>query len=204
MEAYGATRKMNDSDRNEDAFALLREPALVASVADGSGRAYGVAARALTYLHRMVRHTDVHQLKFYPTWETMVRSTDAYLAGGAQTTLVTAMFLGEGIYGAQCGDSRIFEVNTHTGYAMSMSYDTKPRVGSGECVTAPIHIRMKPDCFYMMATDGAWTTIDRLSIQKAIREMQHFSDLPSLLIQQALKQNRGAAADDMTIVVVRR
>jgi len=204
MEAYGATRKQTDSQSNEDAFTIIRDPAFIVAVADGSGRAYGVATRALAFLTRMVRNTEPEMLKYYATWEGIAKALDSYLAGGRETTLVAATVIGEGVYGIQVGDSRCYIVKDADQYLNSVGTDTKKRLGSGECACSPIHTRLKMDEYLIFATDGAWTGFDRLSLQKAKREAQHFSDIPTLLLQQALRLGRGQAADDMTIVVVRR
>jgi serine/threonine protein phosphatase PrpC len=204
MEAYGATRKMSGEQNNEDAFTIIRDPAFIVAVADGSGRAYGIANRALAFLTRMVRNTEVEMLKYYATWEGIAKALDAYLAGGKETTLVAATVIGEGVYGIQVGDSRCYIVKDADQYLNSVASDTKKRLGSGECLCSPIHLRLKEDEYLIFATDGAWTAFDRLSLQRAKREAQHFSDIPTLLLQQILKAGRGHAADDMTIVVVRR
>jgi len=204
MEAYGATRKQADSQRNEDAFTIIRDPAFVVAVADGAGRAYGTATKALAFLTKMVRNTQPEMLKYYVTWQGIAKALDSYLAGGKETTLVAATFIGEGVYGVQVGDSRCYIVKDADQYLNSVAVDTKKRLGSGDCACSPIHVRLMKDEYLIFATDGAWTGFDRLSLQKAKREAQHFSDIPTLLLQQILKQGRGQAADDMTIVVVRR
>ncbi len=202
MEVYGATKKMASGERNEDAFTIIRDPHFIVAVADGSGRAFGVATRALAYLAKMVRNTCANDLKLFHTWECYAASLDAYLEGGKETTLVAATVIGEGVYGIQVGDSRCYKVNSADFYLNSVGVDTKKRLGSGVHIAAPIHTRLQSEDWLIFATDGAWTTFDRLSLQKAQREAQHFSDIPTLLLQQAARH--GGAADDMTIVVVRR
>ena len=204
MQAYGATRKQADAYQNEDAFTIIRDPVLIVGMADGLGRAYGVAPRALTALTKMVRNTETQMLKYYPTWEGIAKALDTYLAGGRKTTLVAATVIGEGVYGVQVGDSRCYLVKDADQYLNSVGSDTKELIGSGECACSPIHTKLALNEYLIFATDGAWRGFDRLSLKKAKRESKQFSDLPTLLLQQALKSGRGKAEDDMTIVVVRR
>lgn len=203
MEAYAATRKMTDGQHNEDAWLILREPCLIVALADGTGNARGTAQKALRFLERLLRVEPIERLQRFPTWETIFKNVDAYLAGGPETTLIAAAFIGEGIYGANCGDSRAYLVNPGDAYLNSIACDTKPRIGSGEAKISPLHARLGPTetSIVLFETDGAWTQIDRLSIQRELRRMSHFSDLPNLLLSHA---NRHGCADDMTVVAVRR
>lgn len=200
MEIYGATRKMDGGVANEDAFTIMREPHMIAAIADGSGNAQRVAPRILIKLNQMMRNTQPEMLKIYRTWEDIMHSLDVFFEGGPHSTLIAAMFLGEGIYGACVGDSRAYLVPPDC-YHTQISADCKPRLGSGECQVTPIHARLKSEDYLLLASDGAYGTLDRLSLQRAQREAQHFSDTPSNLLKQA---SRWGAADDMTIVVARR
>jgi hypothetical protein len=201
MEAYGSTRMMSGSNFNEDAFSIMRLPCPIVMLADGSGNARGAAKRAIAFLTRLLTATDPLELLRFPTWELLFKNVDSYLAGGPETTLIAAAFIGEGVYGANCGDSRAYLVNPGDAYLNSVANDTKPRIGTGDAKISPLHTRLKPEELLLLASDGAWTQLDRLSIQRAQRRMTHLSDLPSLLLSHA---NRNGCADDMTIVAVRR
>ena len=202
MEAYGATRKMTGGLQNEDAWLILREPCLIVALADGSGSAHFVAKKALRFLERLLRVEPLENLCRFSTWETAFRNVDSYLAGsGFETTLIAGAFIGEGIYGASCGDSRAYLVHPRDAYLNSIANDGKPRIGSGEASIKPLHAKFPEDAIVLFESDGAWTQIDRLSIQRALRMQTHFSDVPSLLLSHA---NKRGCADDMTVVAVRR
>lgn len=201
MELYGATRKQTNVEFNEDAFLILRDPCPIAILADGVGNARGAARQALKLFQRLIRHKSASDLQRYFTWVEIFRNIDACLSGGYETTLIAAAFIGSGVYGANCGDSRLYLFDLPDCYGRSVANDSKPRIGNGEAVITPIHVELKDNAFALMQSDGAWREVDRLSVLRAINRVPHFSELPGEILSH---ENRHGCIDDMTIIAIRR
>lgn len=200
VHCYGASRPQDGRQQNEDAFWISRSSGAVAAVCDGAGHAQTCAASVLRLFARHVE-TGTLQVDRFPAWSSWLKTMDASLLGGPQTTFVGVALVDDGLFGASAGDSRAYLVGED---GVRILTDTGPRLGSGRAEPTPIHVRLAPRDVVLLMSDGAWTPLSIPMVQRCVaaNAMTHPSDLPSSLIDLASAHGR---ADDMTVVsLVRR
>lgn len=195
MDAYGRSLANGDGLPNEDAFLIGRRNgrATWAGLADGAGRAGGLAARLLRQIDRELEpdapSSSLGQL---------LRRLDAELEGGPQSTLTLLMGRGPTAIFAWAGDSRILSRSPEG--RLELLTPPLPRLGSGG-LDPGMGIRPAPaGSTFLLLSDGAWSGLGFSGLQLALgRPCGHPSDLPSLVLEVASRRGR---PDDLTCVTV--
>jgi len=200
IDCYGSSRLRDGGTSNEDAYWIWRPSAIVAAVCDGAGQAQHCAAQVLRMFARQIEG-GLLQVQQFPAWSHWMRSTDAAMAGGMQSTFVGLAVVEGRLLGAYAGDSRAYLVNEH-GCRLLTEWPS-PRLGSGEAEPHPIHEPIDPHDTVLLMSDGAWTPLPLPILHRAVMaaRLDDFADLPATLIELAGKHGR---ADDMTVVALRR
>jgi len=197
-ECYGATRAQEKGRSNEDAFWILRPEGSVAVICDGAGHAQRCAAKVVELFGRHASQAlDVSR---FLSWASWLKTTDASLLGGPQTTFVGVGVVDDQLFGACAGDSRAYLVG-ESGIRI-LTETSSPRLGSGRTEPQAIHARLARRDIVVLMSDGAWTPLSLPAIQRCVLTgaMKHLSDLPSALIELASAKGR---LDDMTVVTLR-
>jgi serine/threonine protein phosphatase PrpC len=199
VETYGASQPREGSRANEDAFWIQRPAGTVAAVCDGTGNAQGCAQRVVQLFGRQIESGALDVSRF-PAWSSWLRSMDASLLGGSQTTFVGAAIVGNRLLGACAGDSRAFLVNEHG--CRLLNEGAGARLGSGEVEPRPIHEQLRSGDVVLLMSDGAWSPLSLSAIHRVVVSgaLRHFADLPPDLLEAAGKKGR---ADDMTVIAIR-
>jgi serine/threonine protein phosphatase PrpC len=184
---------------NEDAHWISRQDGRVAGLCDGAGNAQLCGGRVVRLFGDLVKSGTL-ELDRFPSWSGWLRTVDASMSGGAQTTFVGVAAVDGRLVGAYAGDSRAYLVNEHG--CRILTEEPCRRLGSGEAEPHPIHARLATRDVVLLMSDGAWTPLQPLAIQRAVMglTLRHLSDVPSALL--ALAGARGHA-DDMTVVAMR-
>jgi serine/threonine protein phosphatase PrpC len=199
VECYGASRMRDGASANEDAYWVSREDGRVAALCDGAGHAQLCGARTLRLFAEQV-HSGTLDLDRFPAWTRWVKSIDASLAGGVQTTFVGVAAIDGRLVGACSGDSRAYLVNEHG--CRILTETASRRLGSGNADPQPVHERLSARDVVLLMSDGAWTPLSPLIIHRVVMGLttRHLSDVPPTLLDVAGAKGR---ADDMTIVAMR-
>lgn len=199
VECYGASRAQDGGPANQDAFWIRRPDGAVAVVCDGAGRAQQCAASVVRLFSRHVE-SGAFAVDRFPAWSSWLKTMDASLLGGPQTTFVGVAVVGEQLFGACAGDSRAYLVG-EAGVRL-LAETASPRLGSGEVEPTPIHVQLTPHDVVLLMSDGAWTPLSTAMIQRGVTSCaaRHLSDLPSALLDLAGARGR---VDDMTVVAAR-
>jgi hypothetical protein len=196
MDAFGRTLANDDGHPNEDAFLIGRKngKAFWAAVADGSGRAGGLATRLLHQMSSTIQ-PDILSAALGG----LLKSLDAQLVGGPQSTL--AMVLGRENMAilAWAGDSRILHLDNEG--SLTLVSSSNNRLGSGVVVPGLALRSALPGSMFLLVSDGTWGGIGGMAgLHRALAQTRpHASDLPSIILQAASKHGR---PDDMTCVVI--
>ena len=198
LQCSGASRMQDGNTTNEDAFWIRRPEGDAAVVCDGAGRAQRCAASVVNLFSRHLTSgaMDVDRI---PSWRSWLKTMDATLLGGPQTTFVGFAVREGQIYGACAGDSRAYLVG-EAGVRI-LTEDSSPRLGSGRVEPTAIHVRLAPRDVVLLMSDGAWTPLSMAAIQRCVAgcAIKHPSDLPPALLDLAGAKGRG---DDMTVVTL--
>ena len=199
VECYGASRTRDGGTANEDAYWISRQDGRVAALCDGAGNAQQCGGRAVRLFGEMVQSGTLELARF-PAWTTWLKSMDASMAGGSQSTFVGVAVLDERIVGAYSGDSRAYLVNEHG--CRILTEQACRRLGTGQAEPRPIHERVVLRDVILLMSDGAWTPLQPLAIHRAVMSLttRHLSDVPPALLNLAGAKGR---PDDMTIVAMR-
>jgi serine/threonine protein phosphatase PrpC len=199
VECYGASRVKDGGAANEDAYWIARQDSRVAALCDGAGNAQLCGGRTVRLFGEMVQSGTL-EVERFPAWTGWLKSVDASLAGGAQTTFVGVAALEDRIVGAYSGDSRAYLVNEHG--CRVLTEQACRRLGSGEAEPRPIHERVGQRDVILLMTDGAWTPLQPPAIQRVVMGLttHHLCDVPPALLDLAGARGR---PDDMTVVAMR-
>jgi serine/threonine protein phosphatase PrpC len=199
VETYGASQARDGSRANEDAFWIRRPAGTVAVVCDGTGNAQGCAQHVVQLFGRQIESGALDVNRF-PAWSSWLRSMDAALLGGSQTTFVGVTVVGNRLLGAYAGDSRAFLVNEHGCRLLNES--PGHRLGSGEAEPRPIHEELRSGDVVLLMSDGAWSPLGLSAIHRVVvcGTLRHFADLPPDVLEAAARKGR---ADDMTVIAMR-
>ena len=199
VECYGSTRPRDGSTANEDAFWIWRPSSTVAALCDGAGHAQRCATRVLRAFSQQI-DGGLLQVARFPAWSGWLRSTDAAMAGGPQSTFVGVAVADGRLLGAYAGDSRAYLVNEHG--CRILTEAPARRLGSGAAEPQPIHEPLAPGDTVLLMSDGAWTPLAPAAIHRAVMaaRLRAFVDLPVNLIDLAGKHGY---ADDMTVLALR-
>ncbi|HEY8549639.1 MAG TPA: SpoIIE family protein phosphatase [Vicinamibacterales bacterium] len=199
VECYGASRARDGAHANEDAFWISRPDSTLAAVCDGAGPAQRCAGRVVQLFARQtaLRALDLER---FPSWTTWLKTIDASLEGGPQTTFVGVAAIEDRLVGACVGDSRACLVNEDG--CRPLTDERSPRLGSGEAEPTPIHERLRAHDVVLLMSDGAWKPLSITEIHRLVMTwtLQHLADLPAALLDLASRHGR---ADDMTVVALR-
>jgi serine/threonine protein phosphatase PrpC len=200
VESYGASRTQDGSRENQDAFWIWRPSGSAAVVCDGAGRAQNCAASVVTLFGRQLESGALAVDRFL-AWSSWLKTIDASLLGGPQTTFVGAAMVDDRLLGACAGDSRVYLVNESGVHILNET--SSPRLGSGQAEPSPIHVRLAPRDVVLLMSDGAWTPLSFPVIHRTVvaHTMKHASEMPSALLDLAGARGR---ADDMTVVSMHR
>lgn len=196
MEAFGRTLANDDGNPNEDAFQIGRESGRVfwAAVADGSGRAGGLARRLLHQISTIIK-PDILSANLGG----LIKSLDAQLEGGPQSTL--ALFLSRDNMAilAWAGDTYILQRDNEG--CLSLVSSPNNRLGSGAVIPGLAVRSALPGSIFLLLSDGAWGGLGGMAgVKQALSvSRSHPSDLPSIILQASAKHGR---PDDMTCVAV--
>ncbi len=199
IECYGASRMRDGGKSNEDAFWISRQDGRIAALCDGAGHAQLCGGRTVRMFGEMVQSGTL-EIDRFPAWARWLKSTDASMAGGAQTTFVGVAATDGRVVGACCGDSRAYLINEHG--CRLLTEEASRRLGSGEAEPRPIHERLAARDVVLLMSDGAWTPLQPPAIQRVVMGLttRHSSDVPPALLDLAGAKGR---ADDMTVVAIR-
>lgn len=199
MECYGSSRPRDGSASNEDAFWIQRPASAVAVLCDGAGNAQHCAAHVVRQFARQVE-SAAFDVQRFPAWSQWIRTTDAAMAGGPQTTFVAVAVVEDRLVGAYAGDSRAYIVN-EAGCRVLTEQPGK-RLGSGEADASPVFEPLQPRDTVLLMSDGAWTPLPLTIIHRQVMaaRLQAFADLPGALLDAAGRHGR---ADDMTVIALR-
>jgi serine/threonine protein phosphatase PrpC len=203
MEIYAATRPQDGRSWNEDAFLIGRGDVPFAALCDGSGNAQGVAKRALGIFKKLMSEATPENISQFITWSAWAKILDSALLGGPQSTFVSVAVIGNRVVGCCTGDSRLYRVLPHGVIQILTEEAAKHRLGSGCVDPLPIHFPFNPGEVLLLMSDGAWTPLGIPTIQRVLAKSAtlHFSDFPSVLLEEAGKKGR---ADDMTVIALKR
>jgi serine/threonine protein phosphatase PrpC len=199
VETYGASQPHDGSRANEDAFWIQRPAGTVAVVCDGTGNAQGCAQRIVHLFGRQLESGALDVSRF-PAWSAWLRSMDASLLGGSESTFVGVAVIENRLLGAYSGDSRAFLVNEHG--CRLLTEAPGRRLGSGEADPRPIHENLTSGDVVLLMSDGAWSPLNLPAVQRIVVNgaLRHFADLPPNVLEAAGKKGR---PDDMTVVAMR-
>jgi serine/threonine protein phosphatase PrpC len=199
FDCYGASRPQDEGRPNEDAFWIAQGQTRAAVLCDGAGRAEQCAASVVRLFKAQIENRTLDLTRF-PSWSRWLGTVDAGLAGGAQTTFIGIVTVGEGVVGAYAGDSRAYLVNEH-GCRLVTDQRT-PRLGSDQARPLPIHEPLAHRDVVLLMSDGAWGPLTTGVIHATVmaRTLSDLADLPSTLLDLAEARGR---ADDMTVVALR-
>lgn len=199
VECYGASRSRDGGTSNEDAYWISREDGRIAALCDGAGHAQLCGGRTVRTFGELVQSGTL-EIDRFPAWARWLKSMDASMAGGAQTTFVGVAATGGRVVGACSGDSRAYLINEHG--CRILTEGGGRRLGSGEAEPRPIHERLAARDIVLLMSDGAWTPLQPTAIQRVVMglTMRHLSDVPPALLDLAGAKGR---ADDMTVVAMR-
>jgi serine/threonine protein phosphatase PrpC len=199
VECYAASRAKDGGAANEDAYWISRQDGRIAALCDGAGHALQCGGRAVRLFGEMVQSGTLEVARF-PAWTTWLKTMDAAMAGGAQTTFVGVAGLEDRIVGAYAGDSRAYLVNEHG--CRILTEQSSRRLGSGDAEPRPIHERVAHRDVVLLMTDGAWTPLQPPAIHRVVMSLttRHLSDVPPALLDLAGAKGR---IDDMTVVAMR-
>jgi serine/threonine protein phosphatase PrpC len=204
VECYGATapQAARELTENQDAFAIVRSPVVTAIVCDGAGNAQLTARRVTGLFELWLADTTLGQLLGADTWSHWVRLADSALLGGPECTLAAVSMIGGEARGVVVGDSRIYLLPEDGGCRLLAEPLSNCRLGSGEVQPTPVYHRMAPHDMLLLVTDGAWTPLGPVRLERAARKaaLEHFSDVPPAILDAAGQRGR---ADDMTAVALR-
>lgn len=202
MEIYAATRPQDGRSWNEDAFLIGRGDVPFAALCDGSGNAQGVAKRALGVFKKLMSEATPETISQFTTWSAWAKTLDSTLLGGPQSTFISVSVIGHRAVGCCAGDSRLYKVQPDGVIQILTEEAPKYRLGSGQVQPFPIHCPFMPGEILLLMSDGAWTPLGLTSIQRLLAKSTtlHFSDFPSVLLEEAGKKGR---ADDMTVVAMK-
>jgi serine/threonine protein phosphatase PrpC len=207
IECYGATRKQDGHNTNEDAFLIGRASIPFAALCDGTGNAEKVAKKVLTLFQRMfndVRLDPANWDKFISddTWAKWVHLLDLSLLDGGESSFIGVAAIGNLVVGAYVGDSRGYLIDSEGGCRLITAAENKFRLGSGLALAAPVNVTLKPRDVFLLLSDGAWIPLSLYLIQRAVVNsmIKHFSDVPHAVLDAAGRTGR---ADDMTAVALR-
>jgi serine/threonine protein phosphatase PrpC len=198
-ECYAASRIRDGGTSNEDAYWISREDGRIAALCDGAGHAQLCGGRTVRVFGELVQSGTL-EIDRFPAWARWLKSVDASMAGGPQTTFVGVAAAGSRILGACCGDSRAYLINEHG--CRILTEEGGRRLGSGVAEPRPIHERITPRDVVLLMSDGAWTPLQPAAIQRTVMglTLRHLSDVPPALLDLAGAKGR---ADDMTVVAMR-
>jgi serine/threonine protein phosphatase PrpC len=120
----------------------------------------------------------------------------------ARQTLAAVSIIGTEARGVVVGDSRIYLLPEDGGCRLLAEPLSKARLGSGEIEPTLVRRPMSPHDILLILTDGAWTQLESLRLDRAARKaaLDHFSDVPGAILAAAGQRGR---ADDMTAVAMR-
>jgi serine/threonine protein phosphatase PrpC len=199
IECYGASRTREGGTANEDAWWASRLDGRIAALCDGAGHAQLCGGRTVRMFGELVQSGTL-EIDRFPAWARWLKSVDASMAGGAQTTFVGVAAVTGRIVGACCGDSRAYLINEHG--CRLLSEEGGRRLGSGEAEPRPIHERLAARDVVLLMSDGAWTPLQPPAMQRIVMGLttRHLSDVPPALLDVAGAKGR---ADDMTVVAMR-
>jgi serine/threonine protein phosphatase PrpC len=184
---------------NQDAYWISRRDGRIAALCDGAGNAQLCGGRTVRLFGELVQAGTL-DLDRFPSWSGWLKSVDASLAGGAQTTFVGIAVLDGRLVGASCGDSRGYLVNEHG--CRILTEASSARLGSGEAEPQAIHERLAVRDVVLLMSDGAWTPLQPPAIQRVVMGLttRHLSDVPPAILDLAGAKGR---IDDMTVVALR-
>lgn len=195
MEAFGKSLPNDDGNSNEDAFIIGRANGKVlwTAVADGSGRAGGIAQRLLQQVTSTMKPRILSS-----TVGGLLKRLDAQLEGGPQSTLALVLNRGNSALLAWAGDTRILHLDHEGGLTLVSTPNN--RLGSGVVVPGLALRSALPGSMFMLLSDGTWSGLGGMAgLKRALAlRRSHPSDLPSLILQVASKCG---CPDDMTCVV---
>ena len=97
---------------NEDAYWISRQDGRIAALCDGAGHAQLCGGRTVRMFGELVQSGTL-EIDRFPAWARWLKSVDASMAGGAQTTFVGVAATGGRVVGACSGDSRAYLINEH-------------------------------------------------------------------------------------------
>jgi serine/threonine protein phosphatase PrpC len=199
VECYGASRMRDGGTSNEDAYWMSRQDGRIAVLCDGAGHAQLCAARTVRMFSE-VAQSGTLEIDRFPAWARWLKSMDASMAGGAQTTFVGVAAMDGRVVGACSGDSRAYLINEHG--CRLLTDEAGRRLGSGDAEPRPIHDRLAARDVILLMSDGAWTPLQPPVIQRAVMGLttRHLSDVPPALLDLAGAKGR---IDDMTVVAMR-
>ncbi|MEO5822444.1 MAG: SpoIIE family protein phosphatase [Vicinamibacteraceae bacterium] len=199
VECYAGSRMRDGGTTNEDAFWISRQDGRVAALCDGAGHAQLCGGRTVRLFGEMVQSGTLEVDRF-PAWTRWLKSVDASMTGGVQTTFVGVAAMDGRLVGAWSGDSRAYLVNERG--CRILTERTSRRLGSGEAEPLPIHERLAARDVVLLMSDGAWTPLQPPAIQRLVMGLttRHLSDVPGALLDMAGAKGR---ADDMTVVAMR-
>ncbi len=198
VQCYGASRMQDGGTRNEDAFWIRRPEGDAAVVCDGAGNAQRCASSVVNHFSRHLASGALEADRF-PAWRSWLKTMDATLLGGPQTTFVGVVLRAGQLYGACAGNSRAYLIG-EAGVRI-LTEESSPRLGSGRVEPTAIHVRLAPRDVVVLMSDGAWTPLSMAAIQRGVASAatKHPSDLPSTLLDLAGARGRG---EDMTVVTL--
>jgi serine/threonine protein phosphatase PrpC len=199
VECFSASRMRDGGTSNEDAFWISRQDGRIAALCDGAGHAQMCGGRTARRFGELVQSGTLEIARF-PAWARWLKSVDASMAGGAQTTFVGVAATEGRVVGACCGDSRAYLINEHG--CRLLTEEGGRRLGSGDAEPRPIHERLVVRDVVLLMSDGAWTPLQPRAIQRVVMGLttRHLSDIPPALLDLAGARGR---ADDMTVVAMR-
>lgn len=201
-ECYGKSLIQQGRTANEDAFVIIREPVLVAAVADGAGNAEQAARKALRIFELWVRRATTEEIPIPTTWVSWAKKLDSALLGGCESTFLAVAVIEDRLTGVSVGDSRAYLLPFEGGLHFLTTAPQKARLGSGNVQPFPFNVRLQSRDVVLLMTDGAWTPLSPYLIERAVRGvmLQHFSEVPVAVLTAAGKTGRW---DDMTVVAMR-
>jgi serine/threonine protein phosphatase PrpC len=204
VECYGATLPEADREHteNQDAFAIVRSPVVTALVCDGAGNAQLAAKRVIVLFERWLAEMTLGQMLAADPWPHWVRLADSALLDGSECTLAAVSMIGGEARGVVVGDSRIYLLPEDGGCRLLAEPLSKSRLGSGDAQPTPVTHHMAPHDMLLLVTDGAWTPLGPVRLERAARKaaLGHLSDVPPAILEAAGQRGR---ADDMTAVALR-
>jgi len=203
VECYGKSLIQQGRTANEDAFVIIREPVVVAAVADGAGNAEQAARKTLRMFELWVRGATTEEISIPITWVSWAKKLDSALLGGCESTFLAVAVLADRLMGVSVGDSCAYLLPFEGGLRFLSTAPQKARLGSGSVQPFPFNASLQSRDVVLLMTDGAWTPLSPYRIERAVRGvmLEHFSEVPVAVLAVAGKTGRW---DDMTVVALRR